>query len=95
MKLDKKKVAQILTEKKAVLPCHRCGSKTFSILDDYTKIQIQSDLDKIADTFVGGPSVPAIVVACNNCGAITFHALGALGLLSAPKEDENAEKKAN
>jgi len=30
---------------------------------------------------VGGPVVPVLIVICNNCGAITFHSLGALGFL--------------
>ena len=93
MKLDKDQVIKIFKEKKVGLPCHRCGSQTFSILDEYTKVPIQEDMDKIQNTLLGGPSVPAIIVACNNCGAITFHALGALGLLPNEGAAENAAKK--
>ncbi len=93
MKLDKKRIAQILSERGAMLPCHRCGNKSFSILDDYTKIPIQQDIDKIQDTILGGESVPAVIVACNKCGAITLHALGALDLLPKDGVSENVEKK--
>ena len=40
---------------------------------------------------LGGPMVPIAIVACTKCGAITMHALGALGLLDN-QGDKNGEK---
>jgi hypothetical protein len=43
-----------------------------------------------ASLVLGGPTIPVAIAACNNCGAITFHALGALGLL---KKEETADAR--
>lgn len=93
MNLDKKKIGKKLKDRGALLPCHRCGNQSFSILDQYTKIPVQEDIDKIQDTVLGGASVPAVIVACNRCGAITYHAFGALGLLPKDGGTENVEKR--
>jgi len=40
----------------------------------------------------GGPSVPCAIVVCENCGNVSFHAMGALGLMaeiSPPEENKN------
>lgn len=83
MAIDKNLVAQKLSEKGATKPCHRCGQNSFVILDGFTHIQIQSEFSK--GMVIGGPSVPVVHIACNNCGALTPHALGALDML--PKEE--------
>jgi hypothetical protein len=84
MPVDKKKIAQLLTERGAVKPCFRCGHINLVVLDSYSNFTLQDNMSQ--GLVVGGPSVPVALVACSNCGAITAHALGALGLL------ENAEK---
>jgi ribosomal protein L37E len=85
--INKDEVAKILTSKNALLPCHRCGGKSFSVIDGFSKLPIDKDLDQIQNIAIGGPTVPVVMVACNNCGAITMHAMGALGLM--PKEEGN------
>lgn len=87
MKINKQEIAQKLNEKGAASSCHRCGSKSFSILDGYSKYTIQENIDDLPNTVVGGPSVPVILIVCNNCGAITPHAMGALGLLPKAEQD--------
>ena len=82
MAIDRDKIAKKLSEKGATRPCHRCGHNAFTVLEGFTNIQIQDDFS--AGLFIGGPSVPVAHIACNNCGAITSHALGALDML--PKE---------
>ena len=86
MEINKQEIAEKLDDKGAHLPCHRCGNKTFSILNGYSKFIIQENIDDLPTTIIGGPSVPFILIACNNCGAITPHAMGALDLL--PKEEQ-------
>jgi hypothetical protein len=88
--IDKDEVAKILTSKHAVCPCHRCGGKSFSVIDGFSKLPIDKDIDVIQNIAIGGPSVPVILVACNNCGAITMHAMGAIDLL--PKEGNKNAK---
>ena len=86
MSIDKDNIITILTEKGAVKPCHRCGRNKFELLDGYRRIALQDDFQ--GGFVIGGPSVPAVCVACSNCGAVTSHALGALGLLPAKKKED-------
>ena len=82
MKLDqeaKQKIAKSLEEKGALKPCARCGHPNFSLLDGFSTIPLSQEVSN--NIVLGGPSVPCAVVACNNCGHLEFHALGALGLL--------------
>ena len=78
-KQDKQKYIQILNDKKATLPCARCGNTNFSILDGYFRHEVQQKLD--GNISFGGAHIPCLAVACENCGNISMHALGALGLL--------------
>ncbi|WP_370560526.1 hypothetical protein [Edwardsiella tarda] len=84
---DKQQAIKKLTEKNALLPCHRCGSKSFGIVDGVTSYSLVNDPNMIGSVMVGGPSLPVLHVFCENCGALTSHSLGILELL--PKEDEN------
>jgi hypothetical protein len=88
--LDKSEIAKILTSKGALHPCHRCGGKNFSILDGFSKLLIDNDLTQIQTITIGGPTVPIVMVVCNNCGAITMHAMGALELMPKNGDKENA-----
>ena len=83
--MDREEIAKLLTEKGALKPCHRCGAKSFTILEGYSNIHLQENLN--AGMVIGGPSVPVAHIVCDNCGALTPHAIGALGLL--PKEEGN------
>jgi len=79
MEIDRDKIAKKLSEKGATRPCHRCGQNSFTVLEGFTNIHIQDRFS--AGLVIGGPSVPVAHIACNNCGAITSHALGALDML--------------
>jgi ribosomal protein L37E len=81
----KDEIAKKLNEKKAVLPCQRCGQSNFSLLDGFANIPLNKEVS--GNVVIGGPSVPCAVIACNNCGNISYHALGALGMLNKEKED--------
>jgi hypothetical protein len=83
MSIDKDKIAKLLTARGATKPCHRCGHTTFAVLDGYTTYPLQDNLD--GGMVLGGPAVPVALVACSNCGAVTPHAVGALGLLPSAK----------
>lgn len=83
---EKQKIVDALSERKAAQPCARCNEKTFTLLEGYFNQSIQQNLTK--GMVVGGPSIPSVVVVCNNCGYMSQHALGVLGLMP-----ENSDKK--
>jgi hypothetical protein len=78
------KIIAALSSKGATKACPRCGQLHFNVLAE-TMIPINNDPGVIA---VGGPVVPTVIVACSNCGFLTQHALGALGLV--PEEVAHA-----
>lgn len=57
--------------------CPYCGSSQFTSTDKLATILIGDELDGVSL----GPSIPAGMVICENCGHMDFFALGALGLL--------------
>lgn len=58
-------------------PCPRCGAPKFSVVGE-TSISLQENPSVFS---VGGPSIPTVLVACDNCGYITQHAQVSLGLV--------------
>lgn len=58
--------------------CPMCGHEHFVLLDSYLRNDIQEDLNAV---MLGGPSIPAAAIVCSNCGFISQHALGVLGLM--------------
>lgn len=84
-------VVDALEKRGAVNPCHRCGHRNFNVLEGFSKLPaLLPDFSMIDGMVVGGPLVPVVYIACSNCGAITPHAIGALGLL--PSDNKNEEK---
>ena len=69
------------------LKCPMCGNDHFIIADGYFNTIVQDHLNGIV---LGGPSIPSIPIICNQCGFISSHALGVLGLL--PKQNEDSQK---
>jgi ribosomal protein S27E len=62
--------------------CPMCGHNNFAISDAYISNSLQDDFQNIV---LGGPSIPSIAVICTNCGFISQHALGVLGLMPQPQ----------
>lgn len=58
--------------------CPMCNNPHFVLLDSYLRNDIQEDLTSVV---LGGPSIPATAIICSNCGFISQHALGVLGLM--------------
>lgn len=71
------------------MPCPRCGNNKFTVIDGYAQYMIQPEIT--GGLVIGGPTVPVALVACENCGAITPHALGALGLLPAESKEAQSD----
>jgi hypothetical protein len=80
-------IAAKLNEKGKATACPRCSTSSFFVLDGYFNPTLQDEPQGIV---LGGRSVPCAVVACAHCGHLSFHALGALGLL--PPESSEKEK---
>lgn len=70
-------IAAALTNKGTTRPCSRCGGTGLEIVAE-TNIPIQENPNNFV---IGGPSIPAVVVACSNCGHLWHHAIGSLNLL--------------
>ncbi len=66
-------------------PCPRCRNTNFTLMDGYITHPIQSDFQSFN---IGGPSLPAVMTVCNQCGFLAQHALGVLNLLPKPPEEE-------
>jgi len=73
-----KEIIEALRLHGANRPCPRCGNGTFELIDGYAAQSIQTEVRGIV---IGGRAVPTVLVACNRCGWLAQHALGALGLL--------------
>jgi hypothetical protein len=78
----KQKIIQKLNEKGLKTNCPMCGNKKFIIADGFFNNPMQSEL--LEGLVLSGPSIPSIAIVCNNCGFISQHALGVLGLLNQP-----------
>lgn len=92
VKIDIQRVIDELTKRGATQPCSRCGSQSFAIEQDFIALQVQNSFKTLS---IGRATIPAAVVACKNCGAITLHALGVLGLLPKVEENKPSAKIAN
>jgi hypothetical protein len=72
------KIIAALNSKGATKSCPRCGHLHFNVLAE-TTIPVNNDPTVFAIT---SDLIPTAIVACSNCGFLTQHALGALGLVS-------------
>jgi hypothetical protein len=59
-----------------------CGHNKFILTDGYFNHSVQANTNNIS---IGGPSVPTIAIICSNCGFVSQHAIGLLGLLNNKK----------
>ncbi len=71
---EKIKLAQAFKNKGVKLPCPRCSSINFEVVGK-TALPLNDNPQAIV---IGGPTVPAALLACSDCGFITLHALGIL-----------------
>ncbi len=77
-------IAETLQAKGVTRPCPRCSTNQFDIIGK-TFLPLNESPNKIA---IGGPTIPSIVIACTNCGFLTYHALGPLGLMPKEKTED-------
>lgn len=88
---SKEKIDKILKELKkrgVSKTCPMCGNKHFSIAPAYFVNLLQTSVGNLS---LGGKSIPSIPIICTNCGFISQHAIGILGIV--PKESPEESKK--
>lgn len=88
---DKKKIVEALNSKGVKTTCPMCGNKHFVIADGYFTQSLQKNFNN--GISLGGPAIPSISVICGNCGFMSQHALGALGLLNIESQNNHQDGK--
>lgn len=76
----KQDLISLLTEKGATEPCPRCKNPQFELLGE-ASIPFEEEDKSLLKSFISQPklsAIPVIILACNNCGYITYHAEGIL-----------------
>ncbi len=61
------------------MECPVCSNNEFILIDGYVVNALQDNLD--SGIKIGGPSIPSVVAACNNCGNMLFFNAIVLGLM--------------
>ena len=84
----KQEIARILKERIGKFECPMCHQTNFSLIDGYFHCIMQ---DSIGQSSLSGMSVPSVAIICSNCGFMSQHALGALGLLNKYKNTDQPE----
>ena len=84
---DKKRLLDTLKERGVQANCPMCSNKNFVLMDGYFSNPLQGNPN--AGFVVGAPTIPTIAVVCTNCGFMSHHALGALGLLQPEQGGKN------
>lgn len=88
---NKDGIVQRLLERIETLECPMCKKRHFTLVDGYAAHYVQKDLKTF--NIGGGNVLPTIIIVCNNCGFISQHALGALGLLKDNTQDPISTEK--
>lgn len=74
-------ILEAVQGKGASRPCYRCGNQTHTVHNSLTNVPMNGVTAAAAFT---ATSIPAAIIFCSNCGLVSFHALGYLGLLQHP-----------
>ena len=79
------KLTQKLIEKG--IRCPMCGKDHFFIADGYFYNDLQDNLNGF--TIGGSMALPTIPIVCANCGFVSQHALGVLGVSPESQNDNH------
>lgn len=84
----KKEIIVALSQRIEKMNCPICQKENFSLLDGYINEGVQDDYKH---QVIGVKTrIPSVALVCNNCGFISQHSLGVLGLL--PQQEESTDK---
>lgn len=75
--VDAQKVTQALEAKGVSSQCPRCNQNRWDSIDQYAQFSMSATT---SDVTIGGATIPAVGLACANCGFLTWHAAATLGL---------------
>lgn len=82
----KKEIVQALASRVDKMECPICHQGRFTLIGGYITDAVQNDFNY---QIIGSKTtLPSVALVCNNCGFISQHSLGILGLLNS---DENGE----
>lgn len=84
----KEKITEVLKNRNAFSPCPRCGKTEFIFADGLFTNILQNNLNAPR---LYGRALPSAIIVCKNCGFISEHAIGVLGLLDQAKAVKNNE----
>jgi hypothetical protein len=91
---QKKHIIEVLDNKfqnlNKPISCPMCGNGKFTLAGGYFVSILQDNVNNIA---LGGSSLPTVSIICTNCGFVSQHAVGLIGLL--PKKEEKKDGKDN
>ena len=77
---EKKELAKALVERIGKpFECPICHSKSFTLVDGYIVQGLQDNMNSIV--LRNSPIIPSVAVVCIQCGFMSQHNLGVLGLL--------------
>lgn len=82
-KEQKERVIRAITSKN-IRGCPLCGTNTWTVADGYFVQPLNINFNALA---LGGTSIPSIALVCSNCGFMSQHALGVLGLMPDEKKE--------
>lgn len=74
------KIINRLSERISSFECPICHNKTFNIVDGYFIQRLQKQVNEYV--IGAGPFMPSIAIVCTNCGFMSQHNIGVLGLLT-------------
>ena len=77
---EKERIVVLLQGRGVPKQCPMCKKSTWSIADGYFSTPIHRSVH--SGVVLGGPTIPSIALVCTNCGFISCHAAGVLGLLA-------------
>lgn len=84
---ERNQIIKALSERIGNFTCPICHKGHFSLIDGYSSHAL-TDNYRIIN--IDGKIIPFVMLACDNCGFISQHALGTIGVL---KQNEDIEKK--
>lgn len=87
---QKIKIKEEIDKRIQRLTCPMCQTSGFVMADGYFNNTMQTDFNSFT---IGGQSIPTIAIICNNCGFVSQHAIGILGLLSQEQNKKSDEPK--
>lgn len=80
---QRNEIARALNERRVgAKGCPMCSANKWALGDGYVLVPVQNSLGGLT---LGGQSIPSATIICTNCGFVSHHALGVLGLLPPSK----------